>query len=227
MPRGRRHGTVVLMHLHAQCCTTRRTAPHDTTSRRHLSFAENESAMPLRKSDEQSPRSGYRAGAVLSRPPRTALPGGLAQAVLEGLLPEFKLEYPCHSPTEQRWFLLRVTPLPGAPGAGGAPGGAVVAHLDITEHKLAEEERALLLAREQAARAEAEAVSGQLQQLAAVTDTTLAHLALAELLPDLSDRIRQVMAVDNVSVLLLTEDGPELTARSARGVLANLHVRFS
>src|SRR5258707_10499814 len=73
------------MHLHAQCCTTRRTAPHDTTSRRHLSFAENESAMPLRKSDEQSPRSGYRAGAVLSRPPRTALPGGLGDAVLEAL----------------------------------------------------------------------------------------------------------------------------------------------
>jgi signal transduction histidine kinase/putative methionine-R-sulfoxide reductase with GAF domain len=151
------------------------------------------------------------------------------QAVLEGLLPEFGLEYPCHSPTEQRWFLLRVTPLPGAPGAsggGGAPGGAVVAHLDITERKLAEEERAHLLAREQAARAEAESVTRQLQQLAAVTDATLAHLSLAELLPDLSDRIRQVMAVDNVSVLLLTEDGQELTVRSARGVLANLHVRF-
>src|SRR5260221_10790631 len=73
------------MHLHAQCCTTRRTAPHDTTSRRHLSFAENESAMPLHKSDEQSPRSGYRAGAVLSRPQRTALPGGLADAILEAL----------------------------------------------------------------------------------------------------------------------------------------------
>ncbi|HEX9414482.1 MAG TPA: GAF domain-containing protein, partial [Ktedonobacterales bacterium] len=142
------------------------------------------------------------------------------QAVLEKLLPEFGLEYPCHSPTEQQWFLLRVTPLPGAPG------GAVVAHIDITEHKLAEEERAHLLAREQAARAEAEAVSGQLRQVDAVTDATLAHLTLAELLPDLSDRVRHVMAVDNVSVLLLTEDGQELTVRSARGVLDDVPVRF-
>ncbi len=253
--------------------------------------------MSLHKTERQSPRSRHGAGAVLSRPQRTALlRDGLAdavldalpncmavldhvgtivavnttwrrmareneapnlaegsiglnylavsrrstgpssapaeaaaagtQAVLEGLLPEFELEYPCPSPTEQRWFLLRVTPLPGAPGGGGPAGGAVVAHINITEQKLAEAERGHLLTREQTARAAAEAVSGQLQQLAAVTDTTLAHLALAELLPNLSDRILQVMAVDNVSVLLLAEDGQELVVRSARGVLDNVPVRF-
>jgi len=26
-------------------------------------------------------------------------------------MPRFQLTYPCHSPTEQRWFLLTVTPL--------------------------------------------------------------------------------------------------------------------
>ena len=54
-------------------------------------------------------------------------------AVLAGTMPLFTLEYPCHSPTEQRWFLLYAAPLPERTGE------AVVAHLDITERKLLEE----------------------------------------------------------------------------------------
>lgn len=57
---------------------------------------------------------------------------GLA-SVLAGTLPLFTLEYPCHSPAEQRWFLLYATPLPGRTRQ------AVVAHLNITERKLLEE----------------------------------------------------------------------------------------
>lgn len=53
--------------------------------------------------------------------------------VLDGSLQEFIAEYPCHSPTEQRWFLLQVTPL------SVSQGGAVVAHTSITEQKRAEE----------------------------------------------------------------------------------------
>ncbi|MBK1681016.1 hypothetical protein CKO20_11615 [Rhodocyclus tenuis] len=53
--------------------------------------------------------------------------------VIAGHLPEFSLEYPCDSPTQQRWFSMRVYPL--APPRRGA----VVAHLDITRSKLAEE----------------------------------------------------------------------------------------
>jgi len=55
------------------------------------------------------------------------------RAVLEGDLPSFTVEYPCHSPGEQRWFLLHVSPLPEGRG------GAVVSHINITERKLAEE----------------------------------------------------------------------------------------
>lgn len=51
------------------------------------------------------------------------------EAVLAGRLPRFLLEYPCHSPQKQRWFLLDATPLHGEPGK------AVVTHLDITQHK--------------------------------------------------------------------------------------------
>ncbi len=54
------------------------------------------------------------------------------RAVLEGRQPSFSLEYPCHSPDRQRWFTMSVTPL------GQAGQGAVVAHTDITERKLAE-----------------------------------------------------------------------------------------
>jgi hypothetical protein len=53
------------------------------------------------------------------------------QAVLHGALPLYELEYPCHSPTEERWFLLRVLPLQGAQR------GLVVAHTDITEQRRA------------------------------------------------------------------------------------------
>jgi len=54
------------------------------------------------------------------------------QHVLQGKQASFQLEYPCHSPTERRWFLMSVTPLKQSPGA-------VIAHLNITERKLAEE----------------------------------------------------------------------------------------
>ncbi len=57
------------------------------------------------------------------------------RAVLEGRLPAFRLEYPCHSPERQRWFLMNVTPL----RVDGVVVGAVVAHLLITDRVLAEQ----------------------------------------------------------------------------------------
>ena len=54
-------------------------------------------------------------------------------AVLERRLPTFSLEYPCHSPWEQRWFRLIVTPL-----IIDGEQGAVLVHDNITESKLAE-----------------------------------------------------------------------------------------
>ena len=55
------------------------------------------------------------------------------QAVLAGQFPSFTLEYPCHSPTEQRWFLMVVTPL-GTPRRE-----VVISHVNITERKKAEQ----------------------------------------------------------------------------------------
>ncbi len=52
------------------------------------------------------------------------------RAVLAGLQPSFSLEYPCDSPSQQRWFSMSVTPL-----EAGQNSGAVVVHNDITEKK--------------------------------------------------------------------------------------------
>lgn len=54
------------------------------------------------------------------------------QDVLEGKQPAFSAEYPCHSPDEARWFLLRATPLKDG-------NGVVLAHLNITPRKQVEE----------------------------------------------------------------------------------------
>ena len=55
------------------------------------------------------------------------------QKVLKGKLKEFQTEYPCHSPTERRWFRLIVTPIDRKKNKG-----AVVMHINTTERKLAE-----------------------------------------------------------------------------------------
>jgi PAS domain S-box-containing protein len=56
------------------------------------------------------------------------------RSVLSGRREEFELEYPCHSPSERRWYIGRVTRF-----AGGGPPRAVVAHENTTGRKLAEE----------------------------------------------------------------------------------------
>jgi PAS domain S-box-containing protein len=54
--------------------------------------------------------------------------------VMEGSLPVFILEYPCHSPSEKRWFIMRVTRF----GAGDRL-RLVVAHEDVSERRAVEQ----------------------------------------------------------------------------------------
>lgn len=68
------------------------------------------------------------------------------EAVLAGESEQFTLEYPCHAPHEQRWFLLTVSPLASN---DRAIRGCVITHLNITDRKLSEEatrQRAIELA---------------------------------------------------------------------------------
>jgi DNA-binding CsgD family transcriptional regulator len=54
-------------------------------------------------------------------------------AVIDGRKRGFSHEYPCHSPDKQRWFLMKVKPLPRS-----KPREVVVTHIDITDRHLAE-----------------------------------------------------------------------------------------
>jgi PAS domain S-box-containing protein len=87
---------------------------------------------------------------------------------------------------------------------------------DTTERKRAEEQRAELLARERAARAEAETNAEMVLRIQAISDTALAHLTLEDLLPRLLDRLCAALGVDTVSVLLI--EGDNLVAWASRGL---------
>jgi signal transduction histidine kinase len=65
----------------------------------------------------------------------------LSQNVLNGLLsvlnnkqPSFKMEYPCHSSTEKRWFTLHIEPF------GTASDKLVISHTNVTQLKITEEQ---------------------------------------------------------------------------------------
>jgi PAS domain S-box-containing protein len=106
--------------------------------------------------------------------------------VLNGQAARFRAEYPCHSPTEQRWFRMSVAPVraPSFPGVG-----AVIMHVDVTDRKRAEEE--LLMQASELARTNAE-----LQQFAYVTS----H--------DLREPLR---TINSFSQLLERRFGPQLS----------------
>ncbi|MEQ1790913.1 MAG: sensor histidine kinase, partial [Nitrospiraceae bacterium] len=75
--------------------------------------------------------------------------------VLGGSQPDFSAEYACHSPEEQRWFQMRVTPLKTAKGV-------VVSHADISKRVkmgLELEHQLLLLGQKQE---ELESLAGKL-----------------------------------------------------------------
>ncbi len=87
--------------------------------------------------------------AIIANDPDALGVADAMRAVLDGTSPSTSWEYPCHSPQENHWFEMHVTPLPD--------GGAVVVHTEITARILgASGERALALERERRAAAQAE-----------------------------------------------------------------------
>lgn len=72
-------------------------------------------------------RSSHGAGADAARGVAVKI-----AAVLDGTEAGFSQEYACHSPSQQRWFRLMVTPLPHGWD------GAVIVHTEITESRVAD-----------------------------------------------------------------------------------------
>jgi phosphoserine phosphatase RsbU/P len=58
----------------------------------------------------------------------------------------------------------------------------------------------------------------RLRRIEAITDTTLGHLGVEELLTELLDRVRDLLEVDTAAVLLLDQSGQYLVATAARGI---------
>ncbi len=81
--------------------------------------------------------------------------------VIAGDLPSFYLEYPCHSPTQQRWFDLRVTPL----YLDGH--GVVVTHTEATDRKQLQSAQLALAVEEKLATSRQ-----QLRELVALNEAT-------------------------------------------------------
>jgi PAS domain-containing protein len=67
-------------------------------------------------------------------PLATVVARGLGE-ILAGARRDLQLDYPCHSPTQQRWFLFRATRF-----AGSGPVRVVVLHADMTERHQAQEQ---------------------------------------------------------------------------------------
>ena len=96
-------------------------------------FAEANGSDPRRVSEGANYLRVCESATGLHAEEATAFAEGIRD-VLAGRRATFAMEYPCHSPTEQRWFMGRVTPY----FCDEKP-WAVVAHENVTERKLAEE----------------------------------------------------------------------------------------
>ena len=117
------------------------------------------------------------------------------RAVLDGRLPGFSLEYPCHSPKKMRWFSMSVSPFRE---------GVLVSHTDITARKQAEEKL-----REMAVELEAR-VSKRTKQLRRVS----AQLTMSEererrmLAQNLHDDLGQLLAIIKIKLTSLGDGSP-------------------
>ena len=96
-------------------------------------FAEANGGDPKRVSEGANYLQACESATAKNTEDAAAFAEGI-RAVLSGRLESFELEYPCHSPTERRWFIGRVTPY-----LHDERPWAVVAHENITKRRLAEE----------------------------------------------------------------------------------------
>lgn len=124
-----------------------------------------------------------RAAGIHSEQASLALEG--IQAVMDGTLPSFTLEYPCDSHQKKRWFVMYAVPLPYL-------NGALITHLNITERRNAEQSE-----RDQRTLAEA------LRDTAAILNSTLELHIVAE---RILEHVGRVVPHD-ASTIMLIEHG--------------------
>ncbi|HZT97826.1 MAG TPA: ATP-binding protein [Chloroflexota bacterium] len=113
------------------------------------------------------------------------------------------------------WAQVGVTAL--RDGTGALIGYGVMLH-DCTAQKRTDDERALLVQTEHTARLKAEDALQKITRVQSVTESALMHLELEELLPDLLEKVSEILAVDTVAILLREGRSKWLRARAAKGV---------
>jgi len=131
------------------------------------------------------------------------------EAVMEGRESSFIQEYPCHSPEEQRWFQMRVTPLKGAEGV-------VIAHTDISERVrmgLALEQHVRLVDEK---RAELESLTGKLIQAQEQERKRIAR----ELHDDFNQRVAALTVELETLERIAGRDFPEQIVKQLAGIRA-------
>jgi len=92
---------------------------------------------------------------------------------------------------------------------------------DLTERKQSEEERARLLDLERQARSDAELALDRLRSIQMVTEAALAHLSMGRLLPELLNRIGEILLTDVVAVFMADPDQQRLVLESVTGFPAD------
>ena len=138
---------------------------------------------------------------------QTALEG--IQSVLGGFSEHFLLEYPCDSPSEKRWFLMRVIPI------YGRKGGIIISHIDITERKLAEIDLRNTYAEIEQLKSQLEAETAYLQEEIKLEHNFESIIGHSAALKYVLYKVEQVATTDTtVLVLGETGTGKELIARA-------------
>jgi PAS domain S-box-containing protein len=112
-------------------------------------------------------------------------------SVIRGTAPVFRLEYPCHSPNQHRWFAMAVTPL------NVENPGVVITHTDITEQR---QLRDHLLT--QAVEAEMAASRQQLRELVAFNATAI-EAERKHIAREVHDELGQVLTALRMEMSLL------------------------
>jgi two-component system sensor kinase FixL len=119
------------------------------------------------------------------------------RSVLDGESEFFEMEYPCDSPTEARWFLVRVVPLKAAAG------GVVVSHSDITRLKRSELD-----------------VQSQREELAHLSRITMLSELSGSLAHELNQPLAIILSNAQAAQRLMAQEPPDLA--EVRDILVDI-----
>jgi PAS domain S-box-containing protein len=117
------------------------------------------------------------------------------------------------------WASVIITPLRDS---GGELVGFAKVTRDLSERKIAEEERTRLLDMERDARAEAESALEQLEAVQSITEAALTNMTLSSVLRALLERIVDIFSADTAVVLLVTGDRTALVPAAAKALEAEV-----